>query len=185
MADWTTLPNTAVGVGGLPSGTTVTALRDNPIAIIKSAPGAPRPVSIASFFASGGSNALSGVSAGELVLPSVLWSGQFNDISTGSSSFVSAGSITIGSALSGEVRFRATHSGSFSESRLLRNGVEIAIQQAPASIAFDVTASPGDVFEWQMRKLSGASDTVLNTFSQRADDTVQLFGIPAKVSEVI
>jgi hypothetical protein len=42
MADWTNLPNTAVGVGGLPSGTTVTALRDNPVAIAEGAAGAPR-----------------------------------------------------------------------------------------------------------------------------------------------
>ncbi len=42
MADWTNLPNAAVGVGGLPSGTTVTALRDNPIAISEGAAGAPR-----------------------------------------------------------------------------------------------------------------------------------------------
>ena len=42
MADWTNLPNLAVGVGGLPSGTTVTALRDNPIAIAEGAAGAPR-----------------------------------------------------------------------------------------------------------------------------------------------
>ena len=42
MADWTNLPNAAVGVGGLPSGTTVTALRDNPIAIAEGAPGAPK-----------------------------------------------------------------------------------------------------------------------------------------------
>jgi hypothetical protein len=41
MADWTNLPNTAVGVGGLPSGTTVTALRDNPVAIAEGAAGAP------------------------------------------------------------------------------------------------------------------------------------------------
>ena len=41
MADWTNLPNQAVGVGGLPSGTTVTALRDNPIAIAEGAAGAP------------------------------------------------------------------------------------------------------------------------------------------------
>ena len=44
MADWTNLPNQAVGVGGLPSGTTVTALRDNPVAIAEGAPGAPRIV---------------------------------------------------------------------------------------------------------------------------------------------
>jgi hypothetical protein len=42
MATWTNLPNTAVGVGGLPSGTTVTALRDNPVAIAEGAAGAPR-----------------------------------------------------------------------------------------------------------------------------------------------
>ena len=42
MADWTNLPNAAVGVGGLPSGTTVTALRDNPVAIAQGAAGAPR-----------------------------------------------------------------------------------------------------------------------------------------------
>ena len=42
MADWTPLPNTSVGVGGLPSGTTVTALRDNPVAIAEGASGAPR-----------------------------------------------------------------------------------------------------------------------------------------------
>ena len=41
MADWTNLPNQAVGVGGLPSGTTVTALRDNPVAIAEGAAGAP------------------------------------------------------------------------------------------------------------------------------------------------
>jgi len=44
MADWTNLPNQAVGVGGLPSGTTVTALRDNPVAITEGAAGAPRIV---------------------------------------------------------------------------------------------------------------------------------------------
>ena len=44
MADWTALSNTAVGVGGLPSGATITALRDNPQAIAEGAAGAPRIV---------------------------------------------------------------------------------------------------------------------------------------------
>ena len=44
MADYTDLPDTAVGIGGIPSGTTVTALRDNPIAIAEGAVGAPRIV---------------------------------------------------------------------------------------------------------------------------------------------
>ena len=42
MTDFTILSNTAVGVGGLPSGATTTALRDNPIAIAEGAPGAPK-----------------------------------------------------------------------------------------------------------------------------------------------
>ena len=42
MADYTDLPDTAVGIGGIPSGTTVTALRDNPIAIAERAVGAPK-----------------------------------------------------------------------------------------------------------------------------------------------
>jgi hypothetical protein len=42
MTDFTTLSNTAVGVGGLPSGATVTALRDNPIAIAEGTSGAPK-----------------------------------------------------------------------------------------------------------------------------------------------
>ena len=41
MPDYTDLPDTAVGIGGVPSGTTVTALRDNPLAIAERATGAP------------------------------------------------------------------------------------------------------------------------------------------------
>ena len=41
MTDFTELSNTAVGVGGLPSGATVTALRDNPVAISEGTTGAP------------------------------------------------------------------------------------------------------------------------------------------------
>ena len=41
MADYTDLSNAAVGIGGLPSGATVTALRDNPIAIAENTPNAP------------------------------------------------------------------------------------------------------------------------------------------------
>lgn len=41
MTTWTTISNAAVAVGGIPSSTTVTALRDNPLAIAESASGAP------------------------------------------------------------------------------------------------------------------------------------------------
>lgn len=41
MTTWTALSNSAVGIGGLPSGATVTALRDNPVAVAEGATGAP------------------------------------------------------------------------------------------------------------------------------------------------
>jgi hypothetical protein len=41
MSTWTTISNAAVAVGGIPASSTVTALRDNPIAIAKAASGSP------------------------------------------------------------------------------------------------------------------------------------------------
>ena len=41
MTTWTSISNAAVAVGGIPSSTTVTALRDNPSAIAETASGAP------------------------------------------------------------------------------------------------------------------------------------------------
>lgn len=41
MTTWTDISNAAVAVGGIPSSTTVTALRDNPLALAESASGAP------------------------------------------------------------------------------------------------------------------------------------------------
>ena len=48
MTDWTDLPNAAVAAGGLPSGETVTALRDNPVSIAEGAAGAPQ-VAVSAF----------------------------------------------------------------------------------------------------------------------------------------
>lgn len=41
MSTWTTISNSAVAVGGIPASSTVTALRDNPVAIAKAATGSP------------------------------------------------------------------------------------------------------------------------------------------------
>lgn len=41
MTTWTTISNASVAVGGIPSSTTITALRDNPIAISEAASGSP------------------------------------------------------------------------------------------------------------------------------------------------
>ena len=45
MTTWTSISNAAVAVGGIPSSTTVTALRDNPSALAEGASGAPVMVS--------------------------------------------------------------------------------------------------------------------------------------------
>lgn len=45
MTTWTSISNAAVAVGGIPSSSTVTALRDNPSAIAEAASGAPIVVS--------------------------------------------------------------------------------------------------------------------------------------------
>ena len=45
MTTWTSISNAAVAVGGIPSSTTVTALRDNPSAVAESSSGAPVMVS--------------------------------------------------------------------------------------------------------------------------------------------
>lgn len=41
MTTWTSISNASVGVGGIPSSTTMTALRDNPAAMAEAATGAP------------------------------------------------------------------------------------------------------------------------------------------------
>ena len=45
MTTWTSISNAAVAVGGIPSSTTVTALRDNPSALAEASTGAPVMVS--------------------------------------------------------------------------------------------------------------------------------------------
>jgi hypothetical protein len=63
MTAYTTLSNTAVSVGGIPSGATVTAFRDNPIAIAEGTAGAPKILSRALGLDTGSGTVTTGVSA--------------------------------------------------------------------------------------------------------------------------
>ena len=205
MADWTPLPNQAVGVGGLPSGTTVTALRDNPIAIAQGAAGAPRANGkmAATLLEYATSNPLAGLSAGDLVLDPVLFEEySLLGASTQSSTFQSAGTCEISNRATGTMRFRATQSQTSTlsanrtgEVRLLKNSVEIAIfsltafdTTTSAVREVDATASAGDVFEWQVRSVDfGPPETrtaSIGTISVRADDTYTTQPLQIKVSEV-
>ena len=197
MADWTNLPNAAVGVGGLPSGTTVTALRDNPIAIAEGAAGAPRlqGPAAATFAEYLDVHPFTGVGPGANVLTSAAYSGGFSNTSTQSGSFVSAGVVTITARATGEFRFSANALGSDgfgggnSQIRLLKNGDQIAqvtTSGSPSSVTVDALAAVGDEFEWQVRK-SGESELFtanINTIVIGIDDALGTVGLPIKQSEL-
>ena len=201
MADWTNLPNQAVGVGGLPSGTTVTALRDNPIAIAQGAAGAPR---LRGFAAMTVAEYLSlfplSVDVGVNTLNAEAYDGQFTNISNATSTFQSAGIIEA-VFFSGNARFRATQfatGGSLSTSqceiRLLKNGTVVntfvvtagteAGGTVSATRGIDISVAVGDTFEWQQRRSSGTNTGVgISNMSILVDDTVILIGLPIKRSE--
>jgi hypothetical protein len=202
MADWTNLPNTAVGVGGLPSGTTVTALRDNPVAIAEGAAGAPRLYGKAAVPRTQQAElaVLSLTAASTFVLDNLHWTGDFSPASTTtvSSNWTTAGTIT-SVLMSGTVRFQATQqifgTGSGTcQIRLLKNSVEIDIfslfgaggDSNVATRSVDTSISVGDVFEWQVRRSdgSGSKTASINTISQRADDRYVRIGIPIKESDL-
>ena len=202
MADWTNLPNQAVGVGGLPSGTTVTALRDNPIAIAEGAAGAPRANGkmAATLLEYATSNPLTGLLAGNLFLdPGLFDDYTFSDTNTSSSSFQSAGSCEITSRATGTMRFRATQNarqlaiGSVgSVIRLLKNSVVVeTFSLSPPSEGertqtrfVDVSAAVGDVFEWEVRRTGSSATISITDISVTADDTYTTQPLQLKVSEV-
>ena len=200
MADWTTLPNLAVGVGGLPSGTTVTALRDNPVAIAEGAEGAPRLYGKAAVPRPQQAElpVLSLSASDDVTLSDLHYSGNFSSTSTSSSTFQSAGIIT-SVLMSGTVRFRATQTavstglqGSSGDIRILKNGTVIQTwslsvgsntNNAVQARSVDISVSVDDVFEWQVRLSSGSSMSI-SSIVERANDGYQRIGVPIKVSDL-
>ena len=170
MADWTNLPNQAVGVGGLPSGTTVTALRDNPVAIAQGAAGAPR-VQMAAFptLAAGGV---------------VKYSNPFT-ASTESSSYIDA--IFLPSIIQfGVLRVGFQHretanvgGGRLSEARVVRKrgGSDAVIATfSTTSPSFqtrsvDVSVIPGDLLLLQHRRVFEGAGSEIRNASMSTDGT--------------
>ena len=193
MADWTPLPNQAVGVGGLPSGTTVTALRDNPIAIAEGAPGAPVVYGFAAAPQARQAKlpVLSGLTASNAVeLDRTHWSGNWFDVSTTSSTFQTAGTVEI-VLFNGTVRFRATltnvGSGAESQIRILKNGsiVQTFTRSGSGSTTFavDISAVVGDEFEWQVRR-SGTGEPTIRNIGVTANDGYTRIGLPILGSDL-
>lgn len=177
MADWTNLPNTAVGVGGLPSGTTMTALRDNTIAVIRSAPGAPRPFTEEEFRAAQPFS----VSPGEVVLGQFVHSGSFESFANSTNVFGGTNSITIKPNVSGTIRFRANftvaNASMRTDVRLLKNGTEVFLNLGTVgtngSVVTDQTAVSGDVFIWQVRREVAAGSAGIQPSQPLGNDSIE------------
>ena len=201
MADWTNLPNAAVGVGGLPSGTTVTALRDNPVAIAQGAAGAPRLYGLAAVPDSKRTelDVLLLTASDAATLGSLHYSGNFSSLTTSSSTFQSAGTIT-SVLMTGSIRLQATQQATPTndlnntcEIRLLKNGSVVQTFSLTAQAGtgtnsrtrnVDVSVAIGDTFEWRVRRTSSSgSSSILNQLV-RANDGYTRIGIPIKVSDL-
>lgn len=173
-------------------------LAGNPIAIALGKPGAPRLRGFAAMRPSEYADLFPIVSAaGTTTIPSYTYTGTLQGITTTSTTFVTGCEITITARLSGTCRFTGTAGFSaignrFSEVRLLKNGVQIAIASAPsgsgssASFTVDATVTTGDVFTWEVRELAGAADaTLVNPSILGSFDQIVTVGLPIKQSEIL
>ena len=137
MADWTNLPNAAVGVGGLPSGTTVTALRDNPVAIAQGAAGAPRLYL----------RALEQLEAGNQIRSR-------NDTLTSASQGAVQTLLSFNFIQTGSIRATARKVESSGTLRLvrIRNGASTTLLDTSSTAAqnLDVDVLPGDTLLWSL-----------------------------------
>jgi|VirMetMinimDraft_7_1064189.scaffolds.fasta_scaffold34312_3 hypothetical protein len=176
MADWTELSNTAVGVGGLPSGATITALRDNPIAIAEGAPNAP-PLSL---------RALGTLVAGDVLR--VRNPGEYtwtNSASFGTAlgySFIQFGTVR----MSGEYK-RNNSTSTFQLTRTRRN-VETILQtftfvnSSYLPWAYDVDVQPADTIKVQVKSGSTGSITYLLNTTISTDGAFDIWPIESNPS---
>ena len=160
MADWTTLPNLAVGVGGLPSGTTVTALRDNPIAIAEGATGAPRVtgegIATVREYAISNGPLVNGVS-GDLSNAATYFEGSFFDVFMEDDPETQSCGVVVNAAAAGTLRFqcRQINTGSSSSNSTLqfwKNGSLVEewtrVGNSNTLRIVDAAVAVDDTFEW-------------------------------------
>jgi len=173
MAQWTFIdPNTLLP-GDPWTSAKAQAAFENLEAVIKSAPGAPRPLTAAAFRA-----AQPFVStAGEVLVGPFVHSGTFNTQSTSFSTYTSAGSISILPNVSGIMRFRASWTTTATaEIRLLRNGSEVFFNSSSSSsgsIFTDQTVVAGDSFEWQVRRTGASGTAAIQPEQPRGSDNIE------------
>lgn len=188
MADYTDLSNAAVGVGGIPSGATVTALRDNPIAITEGAVDAPRIQGLAAADEGRGLPILT-VAAADTVTVDRGAGAVVGITSTTSTSDVVAHTNTILS-YTGAMRFGATHAVSdvlnVSTLSLYRNDVLVMSWTTSSLTAVartvDSAVAVNDVFEWRHRGSTGVDSSVFSNPTVKASDGYVLQHLYAKFS---
>lgn len=183
MASWTDIANNLVAVGAKPFATTMQALRDNVIAALGGAPGAPR---------------LHGDAVGTLAnegLP-VLAVAAGNTYRASEASFITTdGSLVTNSTsdvvaksfenklYTGSMRFFATHRSSTTSSvetsvlSIYKNSVLQATWSEPSNVpqgrSIDLAVEPDDVIEWRHRITNSSGDSVVSDIFVEASDAYQ------------
>ena len=188
MADYTDLSNAAVGIGGLPSGATVTALRDNPIAIAEAAVGAPK-IYGESLADEGNGFPILTVSASDTVSVDRGANSVSGITSTLSTTDVVAQTYTMLS-YTGSMRFTAKHnapgSGSSSILSVYKNDVLVNSWSTKSATAVerieDISFSANDVIEWRHKTNNSSLESTFIVGQVRANDGYVIRDVYAKFS---
>ena len=191
MADFTVLSNAAVGIGGLPSGATVTALRDNPIAIAEGSPGATpvrgEAMAVAEDWGIGGYYpAVNVLASDDFSITEGLLITVFASSATSSTYAVMRTIENI--SYSGVIRFKASISspaGSITvTARLLLNGVEQEVWSTTTSLGIsrDVSIVRGDVVTWELKTTAADAGSNLVAPTQTGTNALIPAALPLKTA---
>lgn len=178
MTDWTTIADTQLDPKSPVTSELMTAMRDNPIAIIEGATGAPRilgdaaatPDEYAPFTVTASDDFQVGVALSTSGASNVYTtSTTFQDLNT-----------FIAICVSGTIRFKGAHlvyytGGYSSELRVLKNDVQVASwTTTSATVVYreaDISVAIGDEIKWQVRKVTGGVQNVQGlSYSPTASD---------------
>ena len=204
MAQWTFIdPNTLLP-GDPWTSAKAQAAFENVEAVAEGADGAPRLRGLAAMTAREYSAlfplAVQEIGTGNFpsgAVPSYAYDGGFSTTTTSSSSFVSAGTVTITARATGDFRFSAIadYSGGLttpirSEIRFLKNGTEIDSAATitggggeSVTLTVDISGDIGDVFEWQVRRIGDDNGRIRNFSINGEFDPIETIALPIKQSE--
>lgn len=172
MTDYNPIPNNILEPDDPISADLGVRWRDNPIAMFEGAPGAPRLLGKA--VAKIGEVPVLTVTAADtasLVMSAPAIAGTLSTNSTANPPTVVARTITVIS-VTGTIRLRATHQGNNSRLSLYKNNVLVQAYSAGSTAARinDVSAAPGDVFQWRHGTDNGSAASIFLLPGETASD---------------